>query len=147
MSSATTPSSDSLYRYDDYQDFRDLKTVLGRKETIAEIAGHFEVSDTKICRWLIRFGLLRELNIDKPYKESSLLEAAYTEAETIRGTAEILECSSGTARRYLMKYGLYEPKLTSSPDGPVRAKELENSSPEDIGLAPIGMRCIGGEIK
>lgn len=112
MASTATPSSDFLSKYDNHRDFRDLKAVVNRKKTIAEVAAHFGTSDTKICRSIIRFGLLRKLNLDKPYKESCLLRAAYGEAETIKGTAEILECSSGTARRYLIKYGVYEPKLT-----------------------------------
>ena len=76
------------------------------------------------------------------YKDTEQLREAYEQAGTIEGTAEILGCSSGTARIYLIKNDLYEPELTPSPDGPVRASEIASASPEDVGLPPIGKRAF-----
>ena len=81
------------------------------------------------------------------YKDPEQLKEAYEEAGTIEGTARILDCSSGTARIYLLENDFYEPRLTPTPDGPVRASEIAEANPEDLGLPPVGMRRIGGEVK
>ena len=72
--------------------------------------------------------------MQRPYRNEERMKAAYEECGTIQDTADYFDIAPSTARKYLVRFELYEPET----EGPVRAIDLENASPEDIGLAPIG---------
>ena len=70
-----------------------------------------------------------------PYRDPERLRAAFEQAGTIAGTAAHFDVSQTTARLWLIQYGLYDPEQQGMSSV---ANQLEELSPEDLGLPPLG---------
>ena len=82
-------------------------------------------------------GVESDGNDDAPHRNPVHLEQTYERFGTIDDTATYFDVSTTTIRKYLRQYGLY----TSEESGcPIRARDLNDMSPEDVGLPPIGER-------
>ncbi len=70
-----------------------------------------------------------------PYRDPEKLRAAFEQAGTIAGTAAHFNVSQTTARLWLIQYELYDPEQQRMSSV---ANQLEELSPEDLGLPPLG---------
>ena len=72
-----------------------------------------------------------------PYRDPDRLQTAYEQAGTIAGTAAHFDVSETAARIWLIHYGIYDPDTQGLSQV---ADRLEELSPEDLGLPPLGER-------
>ena len=70
-----------------------------------------------------------------PYRDPERLRTAYDQAGTIAGTAAHFDVSETAARIWLIHYGIYDPDTQGLSQV---ANQLEELSPEDLGLSPLG---------
>ena len=76
---------------------------------------------------------------DAPHRDPELLERAYERFGTLDDTATYFDVSSTTIRKHLRKNDLYTLE-SETEDSTIRARDLENMNPEDVGLSPLGER-------
>ena len=72
-----------------------------------------------------------------PYRDPERLRTAYEQAGTIAGTAAYFDVSETAVRMWLIHYGIYDPNTQGLS---AFADRLEELSPEDLGLPPLGER-------
>lgn len=72
-----------------------------------------------------------------PYRDPDRLQTAYKQAGTIAGTATHFNVSPTTIRLWLICYEMYDPERQGLSQV---ANQLEELSPEDLGLSPLGER-------
>jgi hypothetical protein len=72
-----------------------------------------------------------------PYRDPDRLRTAYEQAGTIVGTAAHFDVSETAVRMWLIHYGIYDPETQGLTQV---ANRLEELSPEDLGLPPLGER-------
>lgn len=70
-----------------------------------------------------------------PYRDPEQLQTVYDEVGTIAGTAAHFDVSDTTARIWLIHHGIYDPEIQGVDSV---ANQLEELSPEDLGLPPLG---------
>lgn len=76
---------------------------------------------------------------EAPYRDRDRLKTVYEQHDTIDATANFFDVSSTTIRNYLCDFGLHVPESEAEDAShPVRAREIEDMDPEDVGLAPLG---------
>ncbi len=72
-----------------------------------------------------------------PYRDLDRLRTTYEQAGTIAGTAAHLDVSETAVRMWLIHYEIYDPGTEGLSNA---ADRLEELSPEDLGLPPLGER-------
>ena len=72
-----------------------------------------------------------------PYRDPDRLRTAYEQAGTITGTAARFNVSETAVRIWLIRYGIYDPDTQGLSQV---ANQLEELTPEDLGLPPSGER-------
>ncbi|SIR97176.1 hypothetical protein SAMN05421858_4862 [Haladaptatus litoreus] len=70
-----------------------------------------------------------------PYRDPEQLQTVFEQAGTIADTAAHFDISQTTARLWLIQYELYDPERQGMSSV---ANRLEELSPEDLGLPPLG---------
>jgi len=74
---------------------------------------------------------------DRDYRNPMILEDVFEREGTIIGTADHFDIAPATCRKWLLKYGIYEP---DSQGLETPAQQLSRLDPEDVGLKAIGER-------
>ncbi len=72
-----------------------------------------------------------------PYRDPEQLRTVYDRVGTIVGTAAHFDVSETTARNWLIHHEIYDPRVQGVSSV---AAQLEELSPEDLGLPPLGER-------
>ena len=107
---------------------------LGLNRTSRESSTDLFTSSTRLSKPVSSLTTADELE-RHPYRDPEKLRTVYEQAGTITGTAAHFDVSETTARLWLIHHGIYDPERQGLSSV---ANRLEELSPEDLGLAPLG---------
>ncbi|ODR80842.1 hypothetical protein BG842_02410 [Haladaptatus sp. W1] len=107
---------------------------LGLNRTSRESSTDLSTSSTRLSKPVSSLTTADELE-RHPYRDPEKLRTVYEQEGTITGTAAHFDVTETTARLWLIHHGIYDPERQGLSSV---ANQLEELSPEDLGLAPLG---------